>query len=487
MNPRPDRPAVILATINARYSHTAFGLRRLWAALGPLRSETAIREFTLTQPPLDIAESLLADAPAVIGFGVYIWNVRPLTAVVEAVKTARPETVVVLGGPEVSYEYEGARILRHADYLIRGEGERAFAALVGELLGGRRPSERIVTADRVDPAALESPYDAYTEEDIARRTLYVEASRGCPFRCEFCLSSLDPGVREFPLDAFLADMDRLLERGARRLKFVDRTFNLDAGRVAAVLDFFQSRWREGIQLHFEILPDRLTGPMLERLSRFPAGGLRLEVGVQSLDPDVLDNISRPQDNAAALANLAFLRAHTGAELHVDLVAGLPGESWEGFARAFDAVYDIDPHEIQVGILKRLKGAPIARHTEPYGMAFSSEPPYEVLRTDRIDFTHMQRIKRFARYFDLFHNSGNFIDSMQLLRGTADSPFDAFMAFADAIWNRTHKTHEFPLAQLARHMFEFLVSRGIDAPTAADAVRRDFHRRPGRTDKLDFLP
>jgi len=250
---------------------------------------------------------------------------------------------------------------------------------------------------------------------------------------------------------------------------------------------FLERWRVGMQLHFEILPDRLSDHMLDRMAQFPAAGLHLEVGVQSFCPEALEAISRPQDLDLTEKNLLFLRNSTGALLHVDLVAGLPGESWESFADGFDRLLTIKPHHVQVGILKRLKGAPIARHAEPRAMAFYQKPPYAVLQTDLLDFSQMQRIKRFARYFDLYYNSENFPDTLPLLWRTGPSAFDAFMALSDGLWAATGRTHQLALVRLAQHLYEFLVESGVEDPlVVADLVKQDFHRLPGRKDKLTFL-
>ena len=213
---------IVLATLNARYSHTSFGLRCLLANLGPYRDAAILREFTIGQPTLQIVEQLLADAPSVIGFGVYIWNVAEVTAVLELLRALRPDIRLVIGGPEVSYEYEHTDIYRLADHLITGEGDVAFRELVAELAAGRTPA-KVIRAAPPDIAALQLPYDEYTDADLRGRLLYVEASRGCAFQCEFCLSSLDERVRAFPLPAFLAALERLLARGARGFKFVDRT------------------------------------------------------------------------------------------------------------------------------------------------------------------------------------------------------------------------------------------------------------------------
>ena len=477
---------IVLATINARYSHTAIGLRWLWANLGALRERAVVHEFTLDQPPLVVAERILAGQPRVVGLGVYIWNVSQATQVVEAIKGVRPETVVVIGGPEVSHEYEGTPLFANADYLVCGEGERAFAAIARAILDGRRPVEKVVPAAMLDLGSLELPYDGYTDEDIAQRQLYVEASRGCPFECEFCLSSLDTRVREFPLEPFLDALGRLIARGARRVNFVDRTFNLKPKRVEAILRFLLAHWREGFQAHFEIVPDRLPAGLLELLAAFPPAGLHLEVGVQSFDAHVQAEISRRQDLGRTLENLYALRTQTGALLHADLVAGLPGETWDSFADGFDRLVGLRPHEIQVGILKRLKGAPIARHIGPHAMAFSTAPPYEILQTDGLRFEQLQRIKRFARYFDLYYNADEFKEGLELLWRVAASPFNVFMRFSDYIWAATGRTHAFSLARQVQMLHDFLVQeRAASPPEIARALERDFHRKPGRKDKLEL--
>jgi radical SAM superfamily enzyme YgiQ (UPF0313 family) len=477
---------IILATVNARYAHTAFGLRYLWANLGALRERAVIREFTLDRPPFDIVEALLRDEPRIVGFGVYIWNVSILTSVVKALKAVRPDIVVVLGGPEVSHEYEHTEIFGAADYLIRGEGDAAFAALAQALLDGHPPTEKVLGPEWPDLNALQLPYEAYTDDDLARRVVYVEASRGCPFRCEFCLSSLEKQVRDFPLEPFLAALERLMERGARQFRFIDRTFNLRKDRVEAILDFFLRRWTEDLRVHFEIVPDRLAPEMLEWIARFPAGTLHLEVGIQTFNPAAQAAISRRQDLDRTEENLRFLRHQAGALLHADLIAGLPEEPWESFGEGFNRLLAMEPQEIQVGILKRLKGTPIARHAEKGDLAFSDEPPYEVLQTRWLDFEQLQRIKRFARYFDLYYNSGNFPTSLPLLWRSGDSAFDVFMRLTDSLWTGTGRRHELPLPKLALHLYDFLVAAGIDTPEAiAEALRSDYHRLPGRKDKLEF--
>ena len=480
-------PPIILTTINARYYHTAIGLRWLLANLGELREQAAVREFQLGQNPAQIAEALLAEGPRIIGFGVYIWNVAPMTEVARTIKSVRPEVAIVIGGPEAGHEYEGTDLFGIADYLVRGEGERPFAELALRLMRGERPEGKVIDEGPAELAALDLPYEYYTEEDITRRKVYVEASRGCPFRCEFCLSSLDERVREFPLDKFLDAMARLIERGAREFTFVDRTFNIKEDRACAILEFFLERWREGMHLHFEIVPDRLSDGLKALIAKFAEGVLHLESGVQTLNPDVQAAISRRQDLAQTTENMMFLRERTGAWIHADLIVGLPGETWESFAAGFDTLVRLRPQQIQVGVLKRLKGAPIARHTQAHGMIYTAQPPYEIMQNDAIDFFAMQRLKRFAKYFDLIYNSGNFPETLGLLLRARESAFEEFVALADRIWEKTGRTHDIALVDLTKNIYEFLVAGDAeDSALIGEAIARDYRRKTGRREKLDFL-
>jgi radical SAM superfamily enzyme YgiQ (UPF0313 family) len=261
---------------------------------------------------------------------------------------------------------------------------------------------------------------------VAHRVIYVEASRGCPFTCEFCLSSLDVPVRQFALPLLLGEMERLLARGVRQFKFVDRTFNLNIAASKAILQFFLERWRPGLFVHFEMIPDRLPEALREVIAKFPPGALQFEVGVQTFNEAVSKNISRRQDYARLEENFHFLRGQTGVHVHADLIAGLPGETLESFAAGFDRLVALGPQEIQVGILKRLRGTPIVRHDQPWQMVYSPHPPYEILRNSLLDFPALQRLRRFARHWDLVGNSGNFIETTPLLWSGGASPFAAFM-------------------------------------------------------------
>src|SRR5262245_27201394 len=306
---------VVLLTLNVRYAHTAFGLRYLMANLGELQPRARLLDFDVTRDPVEIADEILRERPRIVGLGVYIWNVTQATALAAVLKRLVPELVLVLGGPEVSHETREQRITSFADHVITGEGDLVFAQLCRAVLAGDAPAVRVIPAAPPSFAELALPYHLYTDEDLARRVIYVEASRGCPFTCEFCLSALDDSVRYVPLDGLLAALDELLARGATRFKFVDRTFNLNVRIASAILEFFLARLRPGLALHFEMIPDRFPEPLRALVRRFPAGCLQFEVGVQTLSPHVAPLISRPLDAARLEENLRFLRAETGVHVH----------------------------------------------------------------------------------------------------------------------------------------------------------------------------
>jgi radical SAM superfamily enzyme YgiQ (UPF0313 family) len=505
-------PDIVLATLNAKYIHASFGLRYLMANLGELRDRACMLEFVINQQPLEIVEALLAREPRIVGFGVYIWNVEQTTEVVALLKRIRPELIIILGGPEVSYETEGQPIVALADHVITGEADLKFAEVCRELLDfaaeGQRSREgrdldsesgsetlrppplcpsaanpnvpKVIAAELPPLAQLASPYELYTDEDLKNRVIYVEASRGCPFTCEFCLSSLDIPVRAFPTEAFLASMQRLLDRGATQFKFVDRTFNLHLPTSTAILQFFLDRWREGLFLHFEMVPDRLPEQLRGLIRQFPAGAVQFEVGIQTFDDATSKNISRRQNLDRLADNFRFLREETGVHIHADLIVGLPGEDIESFGRGFDRLVRLGPQEIQIGILKRLRGTPIVRHDDEYRMIYAPNPPYEILSTREIPFEEMQRMRRFARYWDIVANSGHFTGTLKLMWQNAESPFAEFLRFSDWLHAKLGRTHQIALHVTAQALFDFLVNESaLDRDLVATTLETDWHRTPSR--------
>jgi radical SAM superfamily enzyme YgiQ (UPF0313 family) len=470
--------SIVLSTLNARYAHASLGLRYLLANMGDLKEQTSIQEFVIGAKTTEMVERLLAAQPRIVGFGVYIWNVEETTRVVAMLKQVAPHVAVVLGGPEVSHETNGQEIVKLADYVITGWGDVTLPKLCADILNGPKPLMKVHAGVQPPMADIQLPYSLYSDGDIAHRTLYVEASRGCPFKCEFCLSALDKTAWPFPLDDFLAQMETMYARGARLFKFVDRTFNLNVKTSLKIMQFFLDKIAanpdDPVYAHFELVPDHLPDALKAGIAQFPPGALQFEIGIQSFNPEVQALVSRRQDNAKAAENIRWLMEHSHAHLHVDLIAGLPGEDVASFARGFDQLVALGPHEIQFGILKRLRGTPIIRHTDAFKMVFDPYPPYTVLSTRDIDFSTMQRLVRFARYWDLVANSGRFANTVIHIMGQA--PFDNFMAFADWIYARTDATHRIALDRLAGLVREWLQVGGMPKDAAAALVASDYAGR-----------
>lgn len=480
---------IVLATLNAKFIHAAFGLRYLMANLGELRCRAVLAEFDLNQRPLEIVERILAHRPRIVGLGVYIWNACEAAEVVALLKRVQPQVFVILGGPEVSYETDQQAITQLADCVITGEADLKFAEVCRAVLADRPIGAKTIPAGLPDLNELVLPYEEYTDVDVAHRIIYVEASRGCPFECEFCLSSLDIPVRQFPLAAFLAAMERLLARGVRHFKFVDRTFNLNLRVSSAILEFFRARYVSGLFLHFEMVPDRLPASLREAIAAFPAGALQFEVGIQTFNPEVAARISRRQDYARLEENLRFLREQTGVHIHADLIFGLPGETVESFAAGFDRLLALRPHEIQVGLLKRLRGTPIVRHDAEWGMVYSPLPPYELLRNHDVDFATVQRVRRLARFWDLVANSGRFLSTAPQLWEGEDSAFQAFLRFSDWLYAKAGRQHAIALPRLAGFIEEYLTdARGLAGGQVTASIKQDLGDGAGVADRsLRALP
>ncbi|MDR2144718.1 MAG: cobalamin-dependent protein [Treponema sp.] len=464
---------IVLSTINAKWIHPSLALRLLKANLGEYEDRCEIVEFAPRQSLEEKLAILAGFRPKILGLSVSIWNHKAsLELLKELRKTGKNDPcppaaehgdcgrpIVVLGGPEVSYLPEESEIIRYADFVIRGEGEKAFAELCNSILGGEKfsgipsPGAKILGGHVSDPAAIYSAYRLYSDEDLRRKLIYVEASRDCPFSCAFCQSAIkasgsaDPAfgtetprrktVREFPLGGFLSDMEYLLTRlssvrsnaapGSSRptIKFLDRSFNADIPRALSIMEFFLEKASlvpAGFQLHFEMVPSLFSPELVKTISRFPPETLRLELGIQSFNPEVCAAIGRPSRPEKELETIGILRTQTNAIVHADLIAGLPGEDIFSFAEGFDRLWQAltvtpvitaatTPHaasevprfEIQPGILKGLPGTPLRELDEKFGMTYSSEPPYEVIETAALDKADLDRLRNFARFWELIVN------------------------------------------------------------------------------------
>jgi hypothetical protein len=451
---------IVLTTINAKWTHPSLALRLLKANLGKLEPQCEIIEFALRQPLCEKTEPLLAMRPQILGIAVSIWNHLATIELLEALEKewshSGQKPVIILGGPEVSYLPDDAKIFEYVDHIIRGEGETAFCALCESILN--HTTAKDLTLNVTDNLAeIKTAYHLYTDEDIAQKLIYVESSRGCPFECEFCISAVNSGgrssaVREFPLEPFLADMDTLVNRGAKTFKFLDRTFNANINRAVKICEFFlkklEERKRAGYApfvVHFEMVPLLITPALCETLALFPPDTLRLEIGIQTLNTEVSERIHRPgwQNRSInpekELETLRFLRKKTNAIIHADLIAGLPGETLESFGKGFDRLWQAvnedsgtqkqeakNPKvEIQLGILKQLPGAPISRRNETFGMRYNSKPPYEIEETSSISESDLKRLKNFAAFWERLVNRG-------LLCLESELVFEKFMALSDLL-------------------------------------------------------
>lgn len=467
---------ILLTTLNSRFAHTSIALRYLYANLKELQDDAKILEFSINDATQTIVEKLLIHTPDIIGIGVYIWNVSQVNELIHIIKKISPSIKIVLGGPEVSHEPFRVN-LDDADFIIQGEGDEAFYKLCKNILNGKT-SQRVIKMSMPSLKDISLPYRFYTDDDIKNRYIYVEASRGCPFECEFCLSSIDEKVRAFDLEKLLEEFELLWQRGARNFKFIDRTFNLNIKTANVLLNFFLQK-KPPYFAHFEVVPDHFPQLLKEKISKFPPGALQLEIGIQTLNPQIAKNISRSLKLDKIKENIRFLEENTDAHLHLDLIVGLPGEDLESFGANLDELISLSNSEIQIGILKKLSGTSINRHDIEHGMIYSNIPPYDVLQTSTLSFMDIQIMKRFSRFWDLFYNSGNFKKSIKLLWHN-ESVYKNFYAFSLWIYAQTDSTWHISLQRLGELLFKYLCEvKKADAKLVAKNMLEDIMKIKGR--------
>lgn len=493
---------ILLVAVNARYSHCSYAARSLRANLGPLSDRAALLETDLDVTPLQLAEQVVGRSPRIVGFSVYLWNVRLVEAAARILRAVAPQLRLLAGGPELTPDYANAALF---DAVVVGEGETAFRRLCeswltetsqpAETRNAQHPSLPhslqptadslpsptcpIIITDPENPATLALPYDLYTDTDLAQRTVYAEASRGCPYACAYCTSA-GTGLRLIPLDRLLLALDRLWRRGLRRFKFLDRSFNAPTAHAAGVLDFFFARVTPDTSLHFEINPDHLHQDVASRIAAFPRDTLHLEAGVQTLNSRVAAAVGRSPDTRKTLDNLRFLTRQTGATVHADLIFGLPGEDEASFARGFDTLVETcAPQELQVNLLKGLPGTRLAREAAGSGLVFNPEPPYELLRSDAMDFETLLRLQRFARCWELIHNRGRFPNAVAALTTAAGRElYPLIQALAERIRAEEGRLFAIGLPRLAKLLREHLVAAcGIGADEADALLASDLNAKP----------
>ena len=478
--------SILLGAINSTYQHCSIGIRYLYANLNELQPHCEMIEWTIKENPLTIVESIIQKKPKILGLGVYIWNTTEVFEVCSTLKKVAPEIIIVLGGPEISYETETNPLVGVCDYIIKGEADFAFYELSQKILAGYPIDQKVIPALLPDIKSIKMPYTYFTENDITNRIIYVEASRGCPYKCEYCLSSLDKSVRSFDLTVFLSEIQTLIDRGARVFKFVDRTFNLSPTTSTQILNFFLKQIHLNFFLHFEMVPDRLPNEIKELITQFPKGSLQFEIGIQTLNPIVAQNVSRKNDLTKVKENFLYLKTHTQVHTHADLIAGLPGESVDSFAAGFDLLYSWQPDEVQLGILKRLKGTPIIRHQQQFAMAYSETPPFQILSSSTMNYLELQKMNRISKFWDSIANSGDFPGFTRWIAGQGTSVFWEFYHLSEFLFARHKSSHSIALLSLVESLFQFLLSKAVDPETAKQLLIQDYCFGVKRRDTPHYL-
>lgn len=462
--------------------------------MGDLNSQTGLREFSLKQDPDLIVEEILACNPKIVGIGAYIWNIERVESIAEKIKQKSPEIHLVVGGPEVSHELDGQKICEWADVVIQGEADLLFSQHCRNVFSGSWKSAskpEVITGPLPELTELCLPYHLYTDEDLKFRHVCVEVSRGCPFKCQYCLSSLDKSVRHFDVENFLTEMEKLFLRGARQFKFIDRTFNLSANLCDRVLRFFLERIDEDLFLHFEMVPDRLPPAVRDIISQFPKGSLQFEIGLQTLNEEVAKRISRFNIWERVVDNFSFLTQQTQVHIHADLILGLPGETLESFADGFDRLFSLRPDEIQLGILKRLKGTPIVQHSQLWKMNYSERPPFQILETSVLGPEQVRKMERFSKYWDRVHNSGDFSRSIKWLSVSknSNSPVSVFWEFwkwVDYVDGIFPSPYGLSLLDLTKAFFDYLTQiKGFNFVEVRKDLAKDYSSG-GRREIPGFL-
>lgn len=425
---------ILLTTLHAKYSHASLSLPCLAAYCQDIPdAEITIREWTVNEPREHILKLIIAEQTDLVAFSCYIWNIELTLKLVSDIKMIAPETLIVLGGPEVSF---GIFELMHGnpavDFVIKGEGEHVFRRLIITLMKEhtslRQESlaeiDNLFFQDENDTVSgptgrtyleldsLPSPFAAGLV-DFSKPLIYYETSRGCPFSCAFCLSSVEGTVRTFSLDRIKKDLLFLMDQNIAQIKLVDRTFNYDAERASAIWEFILEHNRSS-HFHFEISADLLTDDNLRTLARVPANTFHFEIGVQSASAEALNQVGRTADLAKTFTNIKRLRSCTSIEIHLDLVAGLPGEDYAGFLYSLQTIADLKPHMIQIEPLKVLKGAPMRAIAGRAGYSFSQFPPYTILGNPWLSYLDISHIETIGRLLDLYNKHGDFTAAFKIL-------------------------------------------------------------------------
>ena len=426
---------ILLTAINSKFIHSNLAVRYLKAFTKDLPYESKIREFSINDREERILKEIIEEKADVVAFSTYIWNVELVSHVANLIKLVSPQTEILYGGPEVSYDSKDFMEKNIGEYLIEGEGEKTYRDFVKYKLGlkelsdikglyYRKNDEIIFNGPRplMNMDEIVFPYEE--DEDLNNKIVYYEGSRGCPFRCKYCLSSTTHGVRFHSIERTLEELNFFIKKGVRLVKFVDRTFNCNHKYSMAIWDFL-IKADTNTKFHFEISADILKEEEIELLRKAPKGRFQFEVGVQTTNDNVLKNINRFVNFSDIKEKVEELLSINNINQHLDLIAGLPGEDYKSFVKSFNDVHSIKPEEIQLGFLKLLKGSDMRRDAYLYNMKYSPYPPYEILSTDKISYDEIQILKRVEAVVDKYYNSQKFNTILEFFYDKFETPYEFF--------------------------------------------------------------
>lgn len=435
---------ILLCALNAKYIHTNIALRFIREYCSKkINAEFILREYTINYQMDDIIKDIYSYKPDVISFSCYIWNIEMIKKAADIVKIILPDTVIIAGGPEVTYN--SADFLENNpqfDYIIRGEGERTSLELYSTLLSGGDISDidgvsfrnssgtAVVNKDRAPMDMSELPFPYKDFDEIENRICYYEASRGCPFRCQYCLSSVEPGVRFAPIEKVKKELSLFIDKRVKQVKFVDRTFNANNIYASEIVRHIIANDNNFTNFHFEIAADILTDDFLDLLSTARKGLFQLEIGVQSTNCNTLDAIKRNGDFEKITKAVKRILKFNNIHIHLDLIAGLPYENTDSFRNSYNDVYSLRPHQLQLGFLKVLHGSGMEKMCEEFSIKYSPYSPYEVLSTHCLSYDDVLYLKKIEDLTETYYNSNRFVNSVNYLTDHCESPFDMFAALAE---------------------------------------------------------
>lgn len=436
---------VILAALNAKYIHSNLALRYLSRFQNNnQKHHVETMEFTINQRLDFIAEELFRKQPDVVLFSCYIWNVEMLRQLCPILKKIMPDCVIGFGGPEVSYESE--TFLREnpaVDFVMRGEGELVFTKYLEHLDAGNpatlgeiesltyRQNGEIFSTPQMHPmdlALLPFPYED-DFSDVQNQIIYYESSRGCPYHCGYCLSSVENGVRFVPLDKVLPDLQKFLDKNVPQVKFIDRTFNCKKSHAMTIWKYLHEHDNGVTNFHFEITADLIDQETIDFLKTVRKGLFQFEIGVQSTNPQTIRAINRNVDFAALSEIVQQIKDGGNIHQHLDLIAGLPYEDYDSFGRSFNDVYALHPEQLQLGFLKVLKGSMLHQKQKEFEIVYHDTAPYEVLTTHELPYADTLRLKYVEEMVETYYNSGRFLHTLAYLVPLYESPFAFFEALS----------------------------------------------------------